>query len=76
LVIPQGIAALRRGPAKIVAEPDNGPSGLMQDWVLDPSEPLHCIQQLCVSVRSKGLCNCSTTDERCQQLAALLGVAR
>ena len=73
LVIPRGIAALRPALSKIVAEQDNGLSGLMRELVLDLSERLDRTQQR-VRWYNQRIVQLLHHDERCQRLAALPGV--
>jgi len=73
LVIPRGIAALRPALLKIVAEQDNGLSGLMRELVLDLSERLDRTQQR-VRWYNQRIVQLLHHDERCQRLAALPGV--
>jgi transposase len=73
VVIPRGIAALRPALSKIVAEQDNGLSGLMRELVLDLSERLHSTQQR-VRRYNQRIVQLLHQDERCQRLAALPGV--
>lgn len=73
LAIPRGIAALHPALSKIVAEQDNGLSGLMRELVLDLSERLDRTQQR-VRWYNQRIVQLLHHDERCQRLAALPGV--
>ena len=73
VVIPRGMGALRPALSKMVAEQDNGLSGLMRELVLDLSERLHSTQQQ-VRRYNQRIGQLLHDDERCQRLAALPGV--
>ncbi len=73
LVIPLGFAALRRALPRIVAEDDNGLSGLMRELVLDLRERFdHTEQRL--RRYNQQIIQLLHHDERCQRLAEVPGV--